>query len=92
MATLRTEARWHKAVQHLREVGKLEESPRDIGMLIAEVKQDILTEETDFIKDKLYEWAKDRVTRAAVHGLPEWYKKMLAETAFTAPAQCDDLP
>lgn len=83
IATLRTEARWKKAVQHLNEAGTLENSPRDIGNLIAEVKRDVLAEESDFIKDKLYEWAKDRVSRAVTHGLPEWYKKHLLENSFT---------
>lgn len=82
IATLRTEARWQKSVQHLKDAGTLEGSPRDIGNLIAEVKRDVLAEESDFIKTKLYEWAKDRISRAVTHGLPEWYKKVLAESAF----------
>jgi hypothetical protein len=82
IATLRTEARWQKSVQHLADAGKLETSPRDIGNLIAEVKKDVLAEESDYIKEKLYEWAKDRISRAVTHGLPEWYKKQLVEKSF----------
>lgn len=82
IATLKTEARWQKAVQHLTDSGRLEHSPRDIGALIAEVKQDVLREETDFIKEKLYEWSKDRIARAVAAGLPEWYKRKLVEDGF----------
>ena len=56
-STLKTDARWHKAVYHLRERGALENSPRDIGLLMREVPLDIEKEEIDYIKDKLYEWA-----------------------------------
>jgi hypothetical protein len=80
--TLKTEARWQKAVQHLNEAGTLEGSPRDIGNLIGEVKRDVLKEESEFIKEKLYEWAKDRIARAVTGGLPEWYKKTLVEKSF----------
>jgi len=37
---LRTVPRWEKAVQHLREAGKLENSPKDIGALIKEIWND----------------------------------------------------
>ena len=33
----RTVARWEKAIQHLNESGRLENSPRDIGPLIKEI-------------------------------------------------------
>ena len=36
---LRTEARWRKAVQHLREEGRLERSPKDIGALLVELQE-----------------------------------------------------
>lgn len=82
IATLRTKARWEKAVQRLRDAGKLEGSPRDIGHLIKEVQQDVREEETDFIQKKLYEWALPRIMRASSAGVPEWYKKRLLESAF----------
>src|SRR3990167_1177057 len=37
----RTEARWRKSVQHLTEAGQLEHSPRDIGILLHAIQQDI---------------------------------------------------
>jgi hypothetical protein len=50
----KTEARWAKAMQHLKEAGVLDNSPRDIGMLLKEIKEDIETEEKENIKDQLY--------------------------------------
>lgn len=82
IATLRSEARWEKSVQHLRDVGELEHSPRDIGKLIKEVQRDVREEEKDFIQQKLYEYAMPRILRAASAGMPEWYKRRLLESAF----------
>jgi hypothetical protein len=81
--TYRTEARWRKAVQHLRERGELEETPRDIGALIREVKDDVKDECEEEIKDRLFDyfWKKD-IERSLTHGLPEWYKEQLANKTF----------
>lgn len=78
------EARWEKAVQHLRERGALEGSPRDIGALIKEAQADIAAECEDEIKEALWQWARGKVTRGAVRGLPEWYKRRLLESEFDA--------
>lgn len=78
----RNENRWQKAVQHLKEVGKLESSPRDIGNLMREVHLDLETEEAEVIKDKLYKWAKNHIFRIATAGLPEWYKDSLLKEQF----------
>ncbi|KKK50998.1 hypothetical protein LCGC14_3119400, partial [marine sediment metagenome] len=80
--SLKTEARWNKAVQHLKEKGILEGSVKDIGNLIKEARQDIIEECEDFIKQKLYEWAKGDIMRGATGGLPEWYKEQLAKKQF----------
>jgi len=80
--TLRTEARWQKAIAHLRDEGKLEKSPRDIGSLIKEVQADIEKEEKEFIMGKLYGHFKNNIMRGVVRGLPEWYKEELAKTVF----------
>jgi hypothetical protein len=76
-ATYRTEARWEKAVQHLKEKGELEEDPRDIGKLCKEVSIDISKEEKDIIKDFLWNEFGKELLRKSVSGLPEWYKKRL---------------
>ena len=80
--SLKTDARWHKAVIHLRESGRLEDSPRDIGFLLREVQLDIEKEEVDFIKQKLYDWAWPQLRRMVVGGLPEWYKQQLLAKQF----------
>ncbi|MHA2063477.1 MAG: RNA ligase family protein [Candidatus Thorarchaeota archaeon] len=79
---LRTDARWQKAVQHLREEGVLENEPRDIGNLIVEVHMDIESEEIDMIKDYLWRAFRRGIMRKATAGLPEWYKRQLLEGAF----------
>jgi hypothetical protein len=78
----RTEARWQKAVQHLRDAGTLTESPQDIGLLIREVPIDVLKECEDEIKDTLFKHAWPHISRGLTRGLPEWYKEELAKTAF----------
>lgn len=79
---MRSPARWAKAVQHLRERGELEGSPRDIGRLIAEAKKDIAEEERERIAEVLVAWALPKVLRGATGGLPEWYKTQLLEQQF----------
>lgn len=78
----RTPARWEKAVQHLREAGKITDSPRDIGDLIKEVWPDILKECREDIADALMEWAEKDLQRGVIRGLPEWYKQKLLERQF----------
>ena len=78
----RTEARWRKAVQHLREAGTLTESPQDIGLLIRAVPVDILKECEEEIKETLFKHVWPHISRGLTRGLPEWYKEELAKTAF----------
>lgn len=73
----RTPARWQKAVQHLREAGELDQSPRDIGPLMREVGVDVLKEEQDAIKDALFKHFWPKIQRGITAGLPEWYKEEL---------------
>jgi hypothetical protein len=72
-----TETRWEKSVQHLRDNGELENSPRDIGKLIVEIKKDITEEEQVAIKNFLWNEFGEDLLRFASHGFPEWYKKQL---------------
>lgn len=78
----RTTACWQKSVQHLQEEGKLEQSPRDIGLLIKAVQTDIEEECSDEIKDALFKWAWGDIRRGVVRGLPEWYKEELLKAQF----------
>jgi len=82
IASLKTPARWNKAVQHLREAGLLEDSPKDIALLMKEVPSDIEKEEQEYIKAKLYEWAWPQIRRGVVAGLPEYYKQLLLVSQF----------
>ena len=75
--TLKTEARYHKAIQRLRDNGTLDQSPKDIGNLIKAVHEDVHTEEAEFIKQKLYDHAIKGIKRGVCGGLPEWYKEQL---------------
>ena len=78
----KSEARWNKAIQHMRELGTLEESPKDIGFLLQAVNTDILAECEDEIKDILLRHFWKTISRGVTNGLPEWYKQQLAEKAF----------
>lgn len=78
----RNNARWEKAVQHLRDAGKLRGAPQDIGPLIKEFQADLVEECAAEIKEKLYEYALPRILRGASAGLPEFYKAKLAAQQF----------
>lgn len=80
--TYKTEARWDKSIQHLAESGGLENSPRDIGNLIKEIKQDVEKECEDEIRDMLWKWAWPHVNRGITKGFPEYYKERLAKSSF----------
>jgi hypothetical protein len=82
IARYRTPARWNKAIQHLRETGKLEGSPRDIGNLILETKDDTKKECEDEIKASLFAHFWPMIQRGIIAGLPEWYKEQLLQGAF----------
>jgi hypothetical protein len=82
VATLRSEVRWNKSITRMKEAGKLENSPKDIGILLKEIQTDIRAEELDFIQGKLLEYALPRILRASTGGFPEYYKKLLLESAF----------
>lgn len=74
----KTDARWEKAVQHLRDAGKLEQAPRDIAALLEEVEADLDKECQEEIKRQLWKWAWPKIARGVKAGLPEWYKGHLA--------------
>lgn len=77
--SFQTEARWKKSVQRLRDEDKLEETPRDIGLLLKEINIDIIEEEEENIKEWLWKEYKGQILRTATKGFPEWYKKQLLE-------------
>ncbi len=78
----KTDARWQKAVQHLREDGRLGDNPRDIGHLIKEVHADIEKECTNEIKEMLFKHYFGKIKRVVTSGFPEWYKEQLLNKQF----------
>jgi hypothetical protein len=78
----KTEARWQKAAQHLKEAGGLTDSPKDIGQLIKFVTHDVLEECREEIADALFKWGWKQISRGITAGLPEWYKQKLMDKQF----------
>ena len=75
----KTDARWRKSVEHLRDDGKLEGDPRDIGQLIREIEADLLRECGDEIARALLAEFQREIVKGVLRGFPEWYKTQLAE-------------
>lgn len=78
----RTDARWQKAVQHLRDAGSLEGSPRDIALLIREIPADVRKECEAEIKELLFAHFWPKMQRGITAGFADWYKAELAKAAF----------
>lgn len=77
-----TQARWQKAILHLREEGKLVEDVQDIGLLMKEIPNDIFKECAEEIKEKLFAWSWPHIRRIVTRGVPEWYKNELLKKQF----------
>lgn len=82
-ASMRTDARWRKAVERLRDDGALEQSPRDIGKLVQYVGSDLDKECREHVSAALMKHFWPQIQRRALQGLPEWYKKQLLSTQFS---------
>lgn len=77
-----TEARWRKAVQHLRDAGELTGTPKDIGPIIREIQQDIMDECGDEIKEALFAKHRKQLFNGFIKGFPEWYKDQVSVNVF----------
>lgn len=77
-----TEARWQKAIHHLRDMGELDFEPKDIGKLIKEINMDVLAECEDEIKEAFFKWGWKRLSKGLTRGFAEWYKNYLLEHQF----------
>jgi len=84
---LKTEARWKKAIQHLKEQDLLQNDVRDIGPLLKEIQNDIEEEELNYIKDMLCNWALPIIKRKIAYGFADWYKKKITESIFPSSAE-----
>jgi len=80
--SFKTEARWEKAVQHLRDNGKLTVSLKDIGPIIKEAQTDIAAEEKENIKDFLWNNFGHDIIRNATAGIPQWWKEKLLKDSM----------
>lgn len=87
ISDLRTPARWEKAIQHMKEEGRIEGSPKDIGVLLKEAERDTMEECLEDIQRRLMQWAVPHIRRGITHGLPEWYKRKLAGEQFGEGAE-----
>lgn len=79
---LKTDARWNKSIQHLREAGKITDTPQDIGPLLKEIQTDVRRELEDELKDRIFEYHWPTLARGIIAGFPEYYKLKLAEQQF----------
>jgi hypothetical protein len=78
----KSEARWNKAIQHLREQGLIEDSPKDIGALLKEINIDVRKEEGLEIAAKLLDFFWKDISRCITNGFPQWYKEQLTKKQF----------
>lgn len=86
----RTDARWRKCIQHLRDAGQLEFTPRDIGKVIKEIETDITRETSEEIKADLWNWANKQLMRKVSSGAAEFYKSWLLEESMKGDADYYD--
>jgi hypothetical protein len=81
----RTERRWEKAIERLRDAGTLENGPRDIGPLLKAIPEDVLEECRQEIADALFAAFWPDIKRGTTAGFPEWYKARLVAAQPFAP-------
>lgn len=78
----KSEARYRKAVQHLRELDVLEGTERDIGKIVTELKADFLRECEEQVKQDLWEMFWPGLAKAVVADVALTYKADLLEIAL----------
>lgn len=88
--SLRTDARWLKAVQRLRDKGEATFTPKDIGPMIKDIQTDTVTEHKAEALDILWKLYGGELTRRCTAGFPEWYKEQLALGNFAHMMQHPD--
>lgn len=82
VARYRTPARWQKAVQHLKEAGKIQGQLSDLQHMFPEVVADTQRECEQEVKEILFKWAWSKVARSLTGGMPDWYKEQLMKSQF----------
>ena len=86
--SLNTEARWLKAIQHMKENDTLTGSPKDIGPLLHAINDDVLEECVEDIKNRLFKYHWRIICRTMTRGFPQWYKDQLAKKQFEEDNKC----
>ena len=86
--SLNTEARWLKAIQHMKEDGPLTDSPKDIGPLLHAINDDVLEECVEDIKERLLKYHWRIICRTMTRGFPQWYKNQLAKKQLEDDEAC----
>jgi len=84
-ARYRSVPRWNKAIIHLKEDGKINGDPSDIGTIIRAVLDDVQLECIDEIKAALFSAHWKGLSCEIISGLPQWYKESLAREQFNGP-------
>ena len=84
LALYKTEARWHKAIQHLAENGELNYNATDIGPLIREVHKDLMEECANSFKEALFGLLYKQWLGAASEGFANYYKQYLIQRSLEA--------
>lgn len=73
----RTEARWDKAIQHVREAGELAGTPKDIPLVMREIVRDMVDECEEEIMEHLWPKVWKEVIRGVSKGAAEYYIRTL---------------
>jgi hypothetical protein len=84
-----TVARWDKAIQHLRDDGKLCHDVTDISMIIKAVPGDVAKECREDIMQTLWEHFWPQIRRRVTSGLPQYYKEKLAKDQLNLEAESE---
>lgn len=71
--------KWLKAYYHLREQGRLTGTMQDLAIVIPEIQKDIEEEDSEYIKEQLYQAFIHDILRKAVKGVPEWYRGLIED-------------
>ena len=82
LQSFRSEAVWNKGIQHYRDKGLITDSPRDIGGIIKEIQQDIVTENKEEVQKWLWKYFEPQIRRISTAGFPEYYKQKLLKETF----------
>jgi hypothetical protein len=88
--SFRTEARWQKAIQHLRDDGTLTGEPKDIGPLLKELWEDFRKEEEANIMAWLWRKHEKQIHRSLIAGFPEWYKEQILKGEIDVDGKIDE--